>query len=57
MRFVVEARHGVVRLRRKHRAGDATLGLGAEDGQAAILDQGLDERGDEHRLTGTRQAR
>ena len=56
MLLVGETRHGVVRLRFEPRPHDAPLGGGGEHRQARARDQIVDERGQEYRLAGARQA-
>jgi len=54
--LVVESRHIVVGLRRQRGAGDASAGISLEQGQAAAMDQVVDEGGDEDRLAGAGKA-
>ena len=56
MLFVGESRHGVVRLRLEPRPHDAPFGRGGQNRQARAGDQVVDERGQEHRLAGAREA-
>ena len=56
MLLVGEARHRVVRLRFEPHPHDAPLGGGGQHRQARARDQIVDERGQEHRLAGARQA-
>ena len=54
--FIGKARHGVVGLGFEPRPDEPSLGMGAQHGQAATANEIVDERGDEHRLAGARQA-
>ena len=56
MLLVLEARHGVVRLLLQKGAQDASARLRLEHRQAPAMQEIVDERGDEHRLAGPRQA-
>ncbi len=56
MLFVAEARNGVIGLRREPRAFDATRGEQLEHRKAAAAGQSMDDRRDENRLAGARQA-
>ena len=56
MLLVGEARHRVVRLRFEPHPLDAPLGGGGQHRQTRARDQIVDERGQEHRLAGARQA-
>ena len=54
--LVIEARHRVVRLRRKMRARDTSGGEGLEHRKEAAARHPMDQRGDEHGLARARQA-
>ena len=56
MRLIGEARHGIVRLRRKPGARDPARGHRLEDREASAAQQAVNQRGDEHGLAGARQA-
>ena len=51
-----EARNLVVRLRLESGPRDAPFGRGGEDRQSRARDQIFDQRGEEHRLAGAREA-
>ena len=55
MALVIEARHRVVGLRRKPRAGDAAAGERLEHRKAPAAQQPVQQRGDEHGFAGARQ--
>ncbi len=54
--FIVEARHRVIGLRFEFGVGDAAAGERLEHRKASAAQQAMDQRGDEHRLAGARQA-
>ncbi|MHC2323173.1 hypothetical protein ACVI3S_001193 [Bradyrhizobium diazoefficiens] len=56
MGLIGKARHGIVRLRREVRPRDPARGIGFEYRKPAAARQPMDQRGDEHRLAGPRQA-
>ncbi len=56
MALVVEARHRVIGLRHKLGAGDAPAGERLEHRKTAAAQQAMQQRRDEHRLAGARQA-
>ena len=56
MRLVVEAGHGVVRLRLKPRAGEASARHRLEHRKASAAHEPVHERGDEHGLAGAGEA-
>jgi hypothetical protein len=57
MRLIGEARHGIIGLRREPGAGDAPRGKRLEHWKASATGQAMDNRRDENRLAGARQAR
>ena len=56
MVLIVEARHGIVRLRLQPGAGDPARGIRLEDRKPPAAGQAVDQRCDEHGLAGARQA-
>src|SRR5438105_13518839 len=56
MVLVIEPRHRVIRLRLQMGAGNPPAVIGLEHRKAAASGQPVDQRGDEHRLAGARQA-
>ena len=54
--LIGEAWHRIVRLRLQPGAGDPPRGVGLEHRKPAAAGEAMDQRGDEHRLAGARQA-